>query len=521
MPARQALQETNKSNSSNIWRVACAAILLCFATVVAANAQTFNVIATLDSNANFAGPLVQGTDGNFYVGGTTESSGCGSASCSAIFKMTPTGTITVLHLGEGDRPLIRGGDGNLYGTDGGPVGANSGGIVFKLTLTGTFTTLYNFCSLANCADGQAPSSLMEASSGGVSGDFFGTTSGGGANQMPGICPDTGCGTIFRLTPQGQLTTLYSFCSQANCADGHGNFAGTLIQTAGGTLFGTAGGGIQNSDCTAPGNSDGIFCGTAFRITPSGDRTLLHSFNGTAGWSPNSPLIQAADGSFYGTTVLGGTYKGACPTGCGTFFKMSSSGQLTIPHVFCQDNNCPDGADPTSLLLANDGNFYGITRNGGATCFGSGSPSARCGTIFKVTPDGAFTNLYDFCPAGVNPCLSGYFPEFLIQGTDGKFYGQTQQGGSDFDGAVFSFDAGLPPFVTFLVNTGNVGNTVGILGQGFTGATAVSFNGTAATFTVKSDTYLTAKVPSGATTGSVTVTTPSGTLTSNVAYRVTQ
>jgi hypothetical protein len=104
-------------------------------------------------------------------------------------------------------------------------------------------------------------------------------------------------------------------------------------------------------------------------------------------------------------------------------------------------------------------------------------------------------------------------------TSGTLYGSTRLGGTADGGVFFSLDLGVPPFVRFLPEASRVGQTVGIFGQGFTGTTAVNFNGTPASFTILSDTYLTAPVPSGATTGVVTVTTPSGTLTSNKKFQV--
>ena len=116
---------------------------------------------------------------------------------------------------------------------------------------------------------------------------------------------------------------------------------------------------------------------------------------------------------------------------------------------------------------------------------------------------------------------------LVQGTVGNFYGTTGNGGVGGDscslpygcGTVFGLHVGLAPFVAFVRDSGKVGQTGGILGQGFTGTTSVSLNGTPASFTVVSDTFIRATVPAGATSGYVTVTTPSGTLTSNVPFYV--
>jgi hypothetical protein len=157
-----------------------------------------------------------------------------------------------------------------------------------------------------------------------------------------------------------------------------------------------------------------------------------------------------------------------------------------------------------LVQATDGNFYGITL---------GSLYDECGTIFRISSTGDFATLHRLSGGdGCNPWVT------LFQHTNGLLYGDTFVGGAAA-GVFFSLDAQLPQFVSFLPGASRVGQTVGMFGQGFTGTTAVSFSGTPAPFTVLSDTYLTASVPSGATTGFVTVTTASGTLTSNKKFQV--
>ena len=131
----------------------------------------------------------------------------------------------------------------------------------------------------------------------------------------------------------------------------------------------------------------------------------------------------------------------------------------------------------------------------------------------MTPTGTLTTLYTF----QGP--DGGIPEGLIQATDGNFYSVTQTGGTSSSGTFFRLSAGLGPFVKLLPASGKSGQTGDIVGQGLTGTTAVSFNGVPASFTVVSDTLIHATVPAGAKTGSVTVVTPTDTLTSNVAFRV--
>jgi len=228
-------------------------------------------------------------------------------------------------------------------------------------------------------------------------------------------------------------------------------------------------------------------------------------------------VQAADGNFYGTTFYGGTGSGYDEGDyyyTGTVFKITPSGMLTTLYNFCSQNDCTDGSAPASALIqATDGNFYGTTSGGGADIVD--------GTVFEITPSGTLTTV-DLVDLGYgNAPLAG-----LVQGTNGALYGTTYNGGTDNSyacnagcGTVFSLSVGLGPFVSLASTSGKVGKTIEVLGQGFTGTTAVSFNGTPATYTVVRDTYLKATVPSGATTGFVTVTTTRGTLTSNKPFRV--
>jgi uncharacterized repeat protein (TIGR03803 family) len=187
--------------------------------------------------------------------------------------------------------------------------------------------------------------------------------------------------------------------------------------------------------------------------------------------------------------------------------MNQKGGVSVLHTFTTskiEGQYPDGG----LAQATDGKLYGSTQLGGGNGFGS---------LYEITTSGAYTQLYSFTAAvGERPLGA------LLQHTNGILYGAAFLGGSHGYGSVFSLDMGLGPFVTFVRPTGKVGQTAQILGQGFTGSTSVTFNGVPATsFSVVSDTYMTAVVPSGATTGPVVVTTPSGPLTSNVSFRISQ
>ena len=169
------------------------------------------------------------------------------------------------------------------------------------------------------------------------------------------------------------------------------------------------------------------------------------------------------------------------------------------------------------MQGTDGNFYGTTENGGKN---NGDCGTGCGTVFQITPAGVLTTLYDFCSQGGSECTDGLEPfAGLVQDTNGTFYGTAAAGGADYLGVVFSLSMGLGPFVETNPVANKVGKKVGILGTNLTGATGVTFHGVAASFEVKSPTLIVAEVPSGATTGKVQVQLPSATLTSNVPFIV--
>ena len=244
---------------------------------------------------------------------------------------------------------------------------------------------------------------------GADGNFYGTTQSGGNNNC-----DTGCGTIFRVSPSGVLTTLHSF---TNTPDGSLPFGG-LVQAPNGDLYGvTLAGGTLNANC-APFRATG--CGTVFKITLGGTLTILHKFSSNDGQGPSGQLLIASDGNFYGTTGGGARYGG------GTAFKMTPSGDLTTLHVF----SGPEGYSPTAALIqATDGNLYGTTFDGGTNATGN---------VFKMTLSGVVTSLYAFTST---PGDGSYPYAGLVQGADGYFYGTTETGGSFlYFGSVYKMTA---------------------------------------------------------------------------------
>ncbi len=326
--------------------------IFCAATPITSQAQTLTTLATFTgpNGANPQSTLIQGIDGNLY--GTTYNGGV-----------------------------------NNNCTDGGC------GTVFKVTTGGMLTTLYSFCPQKGCTDGANPyAGLVQASDG----NFYGTTEGGGAHQS---------GTVFKITPSGMLTTLYSFCSQGrSCPDGASPL-GALVQGKDGNFYGTTSG------------------NTVFKITPAGTLTTLYKFCSQTGCPDGSylyaGLLQASDGNFYGTTAeFGANGRG------GTVFKITPSGTLTTLYNFCSLASCADGENPTGVLAQGiDGNIYGTTGEGGQHFLG---------TVFKITPSGMLTTVYSFTGGS-----DGYGPyDGPVQATDGNLYGTTNVGGANDGGTVF-------------------------------------------------------------------------------------
>lgn len=470
--------------------------LLVAFTAVTSSAQTFTKLLDFQSKNGalpFHTSLIQGFDGNLY--GTTSGGGsytsCRTSGCGTLFGVTTSGNITKVfgfNFTNGASPqggLIEVANGTFFGTTsaGSLGGTGGGGSVFELTSTGKLVTIHAFCSQANCSDGDAPDSgLIRA----TNGYFYGTTCNGGTSNS---------GTIYRISPAGTFTVLHSF----NGLDGSCPY-GPLIQASNGKLYGAASGGGANQ------------FGTLFTLTLDGTLTLLHTFNGppSDGSFPQGGMAQASDGNLYGTTLLGGDCPAATYGGCGTIFRLTPSGAITTVYNFCLGGDpCADGEGPgDGLVVGSDNNLYGSTGFGGTV--------SNAGTIFSFALNGTLTTLHSFD----NTYTDGKYPlTTLLQGTDGKFYGTAEEGGAKGKGTLFSLDMGLAPFVAAHPSSGKVGVKISILGGGLTGATVVNFNGTPAAFTVLSDTQISATVPAGATSGALTVTTPTESLTSNVAFQV--
>jgi uncharacterized repeat protein (TIGR03803 family) len=411
--------------------------------------------------------------------------------------------------------IAQGRDGNFYSAA--PAGgANGNGGIFVMTPSGTESLLYSFKS----SDGTSCQPGVNLA---TDGNFYGHCATGGLN---------GHGIVYKIMPSGMFTILHSFGG----ADGgfpngppiqatDGNFYATTSMggahsdgivyklTTGGTLTtlysftgGTDGTGpsaplVQGTDGNLYGSAQfggAHSCGTIFKLSTAGKLTVLHAFSCTDGNRPISAMIQGTDGNFYGTTYLGGA------NNQGVVFKMTATGTLTVLHSF---SAATDGENPEDAMVqASDGNFYGVANgnNGGAT------------SLYKVTLKGVFSTLYLF-----NGTI-GSGPTALVQHTDGLLYGDTTSGTGtgQSNGILYSWNIGAAPFLRLAQTSGKAGTLVGMFGQGFDSASVVKFGGVAATsITLTGSTYIVATVPVGALTGKVTVTTGSTTLTSSQIFTV--
>jgi len=314
------------------------------------------------------GGLILDVAGNIY--GTTRVGGypnCGDIGCGVVFKLGPQGKYIILHAfkgqSDGSYPfggVIRDRLGNLYGTaDGGGIltgvcAFGGCGVVFKLAPSGHVAALYTFTGLA---DGFGPVAPLVRD---AAGNFYGTTEWGGV----GSC-SIGCGVVFKLDQAGNETVLHSFTGGT---DGANPVYGGLTLDSGGNLYGTTNGGGDLS-C---GLSNGTGCGVVFKIDPAGVQSVLYTFTGAAdGGLPKAGVIRDTKGNLYGTTSEGGDLGSSCTflgqsIGCGVVFKLSPSGNETVLHKF----QSTDGDGPFGGLLFNQGYLYGTAVGGGGVIHSS-------------------------------------------------------------------------------------------------------------------------------------------------------
>jgi uncharacterized repeat protein (TIGR03803 family) len=425
---------------------------------------------------------------------------CGEAACGQVYKVTAAGKLTILHdftnEGDGESPQsspIEATNGIFYGT--------SNSTVYSVTSKGVFTTLHNFTG----SDGTTPSGALVQ---GSDGNLYGETVSGGSS---------GDGVIYKITPSGDFSVLHDFTGAPDGSQGYF----PLMQASDGNFYGV----------TLAGGS---FYGIIFQLTPAGKYTVLHTFSDGPGdgAAPAAGLMQATDGKIYGVTSGGGT------SNYGTIFSITTGGGVySVIYSFVDAT----GANPSSPLRQNtNGLLYGETYVGGnLSLCGSGcgalySLDLGLGPFVSLMPtSGAELSKVEILGQGFSKSGSevkfGGVPATAVTVTGSTFITATVPAGAQ-SGAVTVTTGSttltsiqkfyvLPAVTSFSPASGPVGTPVTIMGSALTETTAVAFNGVAAKFTVNSDTQVTADVPTGATTGKITVTTPAGSASSKTSFKV--
>ena len=431
--------------------------------------STAGVVTTLVNfngynGATPQGGVVQGSDGNFY--GTTSAGGANNL--GTIFRMSQGGALTTLvsfSASTGTQPkaaLVQASDSNFYGsTTGG--GSSGNGTLFKMTPAGGLTVLVN---LTGTIGSYLGSNCQAAMIQGADSNLYGVTGSGGS---------TGFGTLFKMTTGGTLTTLVTFTGATGAALGSVPL-GALVQASDTSLYGTT---------SATGASAN---GTIFKCTTTGVLTTLQSFTGSSGsvlgGNCNAPLVIGSDGLLYGTTVGGTTY--------GTLFKITTAGTFTSLRTIVV------GTDPASspyggFALAGDGNFYGTLSGSVGTVAGVRS------SFFRLTPGttNTYTSVATFAP---QPPIYRH----LVRHSDGNFYGTTYQGGANYLGSVFklsptgafttitNFSSGMSPSSLLVGSDGNLYGTTSYGGAGY--GTVFKVTTAGALTTLASFTYTSGSVP---------------------------
>jgi uncharacterized repeat protein (TIGR03803 family) len=427
-----------------------AAALAATVGTATAGAERLSVLYSFCQQQNCAdgaepeGPLVADSAGSLY--GATGSGGSTNCfdGCGTVFRLAPDGTETVLYAfcskdascPDGEypySPLILDSSGNLYGaTPNG--GANGGGTVFKLAPDGTETVLYSFCRKSDCTDGDGPNGGLVRDR---RGNLYGTTGTGGT-----ACNPTGCGTVFKLAPDGKEKVLYSFCSQNCYTDGFYPNGG-LVRDRVGNLYGTTEYGGANGDSCAY-LFGGSFCGVVFKVSPTGVETVLYSFCASAKCSdgawPAAGVVLDKNGNLYGTARAGGNLNQYCPSGaneigsCGVVFEVKPDLTETVLYAFCAQTNCTDGDFPFAGVTLKD-NESGITLYGTAEFGGAhqGNLGDGAGVVYSLS-SGTENVLHSFCSRA--NCADGEYPQSGVIMDGGSLVGAAWQGGKYGWGTIY-------------------------------------------------------------------------------------
>jgi len=371
-----------------------------------------NLVSFAGTNgATPIGSLLQASDGNIY-GITGEGGAYGKGT---IFKMAMDGALTTIasfNTANGASPhggLVQGPDGYIFGTTV-TGGDYNQGTVFKFSPEGVLTTIWSF----DGTNGASPGSELII---GPNGDLYGATEFGGLTDFDWL----GQGVIFRISPEGVFSPL-AFLHGTTAS----YFFGGLVLGTDGAFYGTTWGSYY-------GGAIGSVLPTLFRVSPEGALSTLATFNGANGSGSHFALVQDANGNLYGAGDFGGTNRdNSGYNTLGLIYRARPDGELTATYSFQGTN----GATPRGLLVARDGNIYGVT---GYRVLGyNGSSGSGGGTVFRLNPTtGSLDTLVSFSN-GESPFCT------LVEGQDGRLYGTTRGGGAYGKGTVFRLTVPMAP-----------------------------------------------------------------------------
>ena len=394
---------------SGSWASLIAAIICFAAFTLPAQTQTFEVLHSFigkgggdDPHGGVSLDKAGNVYGTTFYGGFFDAAPCAGHGCGIAFKLNSAGQQTVIYSfqgrGSGDAPtagLVRDAQGNLYGDtfEGGDVNhcepPSGCGTVFKINTAGHETVVHKF---EGGEDGMYPESTLILD---AAGNLYGTTNGGGTG---------GQGIVFKIDPTGAETVLHAFAGRLD-----GSVSGGLVEDAQGNLYGSTEFGGTAKLCGGSG------CGIVYKISPSGQETILYNFSGGAdGSEAGNSLVLDSEGNLYGTTGGGGDLSCDKPFGCGVIFEIDTTGAESVLYTF--DDEIANGDDPVGGIVRDAAaNFYGTTYFGGANGMGE---------VFKVDPSGNQTILHSFTGGA-----DGAFPNTsLAMDAAGNLYGTTPAGG---------------------------------------------------------------------------------------------
>jgi uncharacterized repeat protein (TIGR03803 family) len=416
------LREQFSTHIRNPRCIALLTLILVAAVALPTRAQTYTVLHVFTASPDGAvpNPMIQDAQGNFY--GSTRFGGlasCDLDSCGTIFKIDSAGNESILYDFQGGNngvnptgSLALDPQGNLWGVTQGNFADGGASVVFKLEPDGQETS-YDVNEVTICC---LDSPLVAD----AQGNLFGMSPYGGEPRCAYVQnPDLGCGTLFKVTPEGKFTVLHTFTGTDGIQP-----EGGLVIDANGNLYGSAfyGGSLK---CNYPGwgAPNGKGCGTIYKLDPEGSFTVLHTFTGPKEGSYPLGLIIDSAGDLYGIAESGGDVikHSNYEYGLGTIFKVDSKGKFSVLFTFTPEITL-NHVYASYLAIDSQGNLYGMQE--------ANNCALGAGCLFMIDTQGNYTDLYNFDDAqtGGGAFIPGITPGLLVS-SDGTIFGTTPVGGN--------------------------------------------------------------------------------------------